>query len=62
MSLFDLNYAYCLKTESLFEDDNPTVFFDVYVFRDKKIIEFNVFENVWRETLLLHSLTKQHGN
>jgi hypothetical protein len=54
MTLFDLNYAYCLKTESLFEDGNPTVFFDVYVFhRDQKLIEFNVFENVWRETLLL---------
>lgn len=55
--MFDLDYAFRIKTYSVFEQSNPEMIFEVFVFpSDKKLQEFNVYENIWRETLLLQSL------
>jgi len=57
LTLMDCDYACRLKTQSIFEAGTPTAIFDVFVLvDDMKIKEFNLFENIWRETLLLNFL------
>ena len=56
MSLFDSSYAYRLRTLNIFEQ-NKSYIFDVLMINDDiKLDEFYLFENLWRETLLLHKI------
>lgn len=68
-TLFDLNYAYRLMTESVFDakvapgGQKPVVFFDLYMAdSDPKLKHFNVHENIWRETILVHHISKTLQN
>lgn len=56
LALFDLQYAFRAKTEAVFDGQREHVF-DFFVLDDPKYEDFYLFKNVWRETLLLHSLT-----
>lgn len=44
----------------MFEEGNPVFIFDFYVLDDIKFDEFFLFENIWRETLLLNKFYKDH--
>lgn len=57
LTLLNTNYAYRLRTLALFEQGQPTVCFDIFIVEnDMRFKEYNLFENLWRETLLLHHL------
>lgn len=55
LSVFSLNYAYRMKTEPVFGDKGHA-FFDVFVLNDPNFAEFNLWNNFWRETLLIKEL------
>jgi len=57
-TLFELQYAFRIKTEAIFENLKEYIF-DFYVLDDPKYDDFFLFKNIWRETLLLHSLTQK---
>lgn len=62
LTLLNTNYAYRLRTLALFEQGQPTVCFDIFIVEnDMRFKEYNLFENLWRETLLLHHLKNQNG-
>ena len=43
-----------MMTNSIFENNTEKIF-DVYTINnDNKLEEFNLFRNLWRETILLH--------
>jgi hypothetical protein len=54
MYLYNLNYAYRAKTEAIFEEQK-VYFFDYYILNDEYFSQHYLFENLWRETILLHS-------
>ncbi len=57
LALLNSDYACRLKTHSIFESGSPTAIFDVFVLADDmKLKEFHLFDNIWRETLLLSHL------
>ena len=56
MTLFSTNYAYRLKTSSIFEDGKPYIFDVFIVHNDIKLAEFDLFNNLWKETLILSQL------
>jgi hypothetical protein len=57
LTLLKTNYSFRLKTLALFEQGQPTVCFDIFIVEnDVRFREFRLFENLWRETLLLHHL------
>ena len=57
LALFSNQYSYRLKTISLFEPSYPEITFDFYfVGEDLKLKEYKLFDNLWRETLLLSHL------
>jgi len=60
MMLYCLDYVFRVKARSMFEDGNPSFIFDFYVLDDIKFDEFFLFENIWRETLLLNKFYKDH--
>jgi hypothetical protein len=43
----------------MFEECNPSFIFDLFVLDDLKFDEFFLFENFWRETLLLNKFYKE---
>ena len=53
MTLFCTNYVYRLKTSSIYEDGKIYIFDVFIVHNDIKLSEFNILENVWKETLML---------
>jgi hypothetical protein len=53
LSLFDLNYSYRAKTEAIFNQRKKHIF-DFFMVEDQKFEQFNLSNNIWRETLLLH--------
>ena len=57
LTLMNTNYAYRLRTKALFEPNQPTVCFDVFVVDGiNRLKEYRLQENLWRETLLLNFL------
>ena len=56
MTLFSTNYAYRLRTSSIFEDGKPYIFDVFIVHNDIKLAEFDLFNNLWKETLILSQL------
>ena len=56
MTLFSTNYAYRLKTNSIFEEGKVYIFDVFIVHNDIKLEEFDLFNNLWKETLILHQL------
>ena len=55
LTLLNTNYSFRLKTIALFEPNQPTVCFDVFIAdNDMRFKEYRLFQNLWRETLLLH--------
>ncbi len=58
--LYSMDYVYRVKAISLFEDGNPSFIFDFFVMEDLKYDEYFLFENIWRETLLLNKFYKEH--
>ena len=60
MMLYCLDYVFRVKACSMFEEGNPSFVFDFFVLDDLKFDEFFLFENIWRETLLLNKFYKDH--
>jgi len=56
MTLFCTNYVYRLKTSSIYEEGKIYIFDVFVVHNDIKLSEFNILENVWKETLMLSQL------
>ena len=55
MYLFNLNYSYRLKTEAIFPVGDQKFFYWDFFFLDDQIFEQHyLFQNLWRETLLLN--------
>ena len=60
LSMFACSYAYRIKSVALFEEDYPIKVFDLFFLNDTiKMKEFGLYENLWRETLLLHQLNRR---
>ena len=54
--LFNTNYAYRIRTHSIF-DKKQQLIFDVFITNnDAKLDEFELYKNLWHETLLMHSI------
>ena len=56
MTLFSTNYVYRLKTNSIYEEGKTYIFDLFIVHNDIKLAEFRLFENFWKETLMLSQL------
>ena len=54
-SLFNLIYCFRARTEAVFQNKVPHIF-DFYVVDDNKFDQFYLYQNLWRETLLLDHL------
>ena len=49
LTLMNTNYAYRLRTKALFEPNQPTVCFDVFVVDGiNRLKEYRLQENLWR--------------
>jgi hypothetical protein len=55
-----VDYVFRIKTKAVFEEGGPYYVFDFFVLEDEKFDEYFLFENLWRETLLIHKLYKDH--
>ena len=53
MSIFNLNYSYRVKTEAIFNNRAATIF-EFFVLDDPIFDQFYLFDNFWRDTLLMH--------
>lgn len=53
LHLFDLDYAIRAKTEAVFQD-KANYIFDFFIADDQKFEQFYLYQNLWRETLLLN--------
>lgn len=63
LTLLKSNYSFRLRTLALFEPGQPSVCFDVFIVdNDMRFKEYRLFENLWRETLLLNHLSKTQGD
>lgn len=60
LSLYCVDYVFRTKVKAVFEDECPYYIYDFYVLNDHKFDEYFLFENVWRETLLLHKFYKDN--
>lgn len=60
MTLYCQDYVFRAKTKAVFEDAAPYYVFDFFVLGEQKFDEFFLFENVWRETLLLNKFHQEH--
>ena len=56
MTLFSTYYVYRVKTSSIFEEGKIYIFEIFIVHNDIKLSEFNLFKNLWKETLMLSQL------
>lgn len=60
LTLLNTNYSFRLRTLALFEPGQPQVCFDVFFAdNDMRFREYRLFENLWRETLLLNHLRNE---
>ncbi len=55
-----MDYVYRVKTRAVFEQNQPFYIFDFFILDDLKFDEFFLFENLWRETLLLNKFHNDH--
>jgi len=53
LHLFNLDYAIRAKTEAVFKDKENYIF-DFFIADDQKFEQFYLYQNLWRETLLLN--------
>lgn len=61
-NLFDINYCFRLLTESIFEAGHREVVFDLFLAdSDLKLTHFHIYDNLWRETILLDKLSKHQA-
>jgi hypothetical protein len=60
MMLYAMDYVFRIKTRPIFEEEGETFIFDFFILDDLKFDEFFLYENVWRETLLLNKFYKDH--
>jgi hypothetical protein len=60
LNLQETDYAFRIKTLSLFDSEGQkSVAFDIFVVPDDmRLKEFRLFDNLWKETLLLFHLRK----
>mmetsp|Transcript_24299 Transcript_24299/g.30117 ORF Transcript_24299/g.30117 Transcript_24299/m.30117 type:complete len:107 (+) Transcript_24299:971-1291(+) len=57
LTLFNVNYVYRLKANAIYEQGH-TYIFDVFIVQqDSKLADFNIFHNLWNETLILSQVT-----
>jgi hypothetical protein len=56
LTLYCVDYVFRIKSKAVFDEagGHGYFIFDFYVLEDLKFDEYFLFENVWRETLLLH--------
>lgn len=54
MYLYNLNYSYRIRTEATFENRKP-YFFDLFFVNDHIFDQHFLFQNLWRETILLNN-------
>ena len=57
MCLFNTNYAYRLKTHSIFNKSNFSIYDVLILNNDAKLDDYNLFQNFWHETLLMNSIS-----
>lgn len=48
-----MNYVYRLKTNAVYEQGRVYIFDVFIVHQDAKLADFRLFENLWKETLIL---------
>ena len=60
LTLYCVDYVFRIKTKAVFEDGSPYYIFDFYILEDSKFDEYFLFENVWKETLLMHKFYKDY--
>ena len=62
LMLYCLDYVFRVKAKPIFEDTTPTAaaVFEFFVLDDLKFDEFFLFENIWRETLIMNKFYKDH--
>lgn len=56
MYMFNLNYSYRLKTESIYNNskEDKLLYWDFFFIDDMIFAQHYLFQNLWRETLLLN--------
>ena len=54
LTIYSMDYVYRLKVKAIFEPNQPFYVFDFFKLDDLKFDEFFIFENIWRESLLLN--------
>ena len=53
MNLYNINYVYRLKANAIYENGKVYIF-DIFIAKqDAKLEQFRLFENLWKETLIL---------
>ena len=56
LTLFGVNYVYRLKCNSVYEQGRVYIF-DIFITKgDQKLDERNLYNNLWKETLILSQL------
>ena len=53
LTLYNINYVYRLKVNAIYEQGRVYIFDVFIVQQDAKLAEFHLFENIWKETLIL---------
>lgn len=56
--LFNLWYVYRVRTEAIFEN-NKEFIYEFFILDDQKFEEYFLFQNLWKETLLLNHMYKE---
>jgi len=60
LTIYSMDYVYRLKVKAIFEPNQPFYVFDFFKLDDLKFDEFFIFENIWRESLLLNKFYQDH--
>lgn len=58
MHINNLTYTYRIKTKSIFQG-NQVKYFDIFVLNDPNLEQHQMFNNIWRETILLSCFNDQ---
>ena len=57
LTLYSINYVYRLKTNAIYEQGRVYIFDVFIVQQDAKLAEFYLFDNLWKETLILSQVS-----
>ena len=57
LHVYNLEYSYRIKTVDMFDINEKQKSFDIFILDDWKFEEYFLFSNIWRETLLLHTMS-----